>query len=288
MSGMLRGLLATSRPLSWINTAYPFAAAYLLAGGSVDWRWVVGAVFFLVPYNLVMYGVNDVFDYESDLRNPRKGGVEGAVLERSRHRQVLWACAVSALPFIVALALGGGLAANAALAVSVGALLAYSAPRLRFKERPFLDSLTSAVHFVSPAVYGWLLAGGQMDAPPLAAFGAFLFWGMASHALGAVQDIEPDRQAGLGSIATVLGARWSVRLVLAWYLLAGLLVATLPGPGALAGLLAVPYVVNAAPYANLTDGRSGEAHRAWVRFLWLNYLVGFLLTMLLIYMALRG
>lgn len=71
--GAARQLLASSRPLSWVNTAYPFAAAYLLAGGGVDLP-VVGTLFFLVPYNLLMYGVNDVFDHESDLRNPARAG----------------------------------------------------------------------------------------------------------------------------------------------------------------------------------------------------------------------
>lgn len=71
-----RTLLTASRPLSWINTAYPFAAVYLLTTGRVDVALVVGTLFFLVPYNLAMYGINDVFDYESDLANPRKGGAE--------------------------------------------------------------------------------------------------------------------------------------------------------------------------------------------------------------------
>ncbi|HBS75362.1 MAG TPA: prenyltransferase, partial [Microbacterium sp.] len=48
--------------------AYPFAAAYLLTARQIDLTFVVGTLFFLVPYNLAMYGVNDVFDYESDLR----------------------------------------------------------------------------------------------------------------------------------------------------------------------------------------------------------------------------
>ena len=77
---MIRQLLLSSRPLSWVNTAYPFAAAYLLTVREVDWVFIVGTIYFLVPYNLAMYGINDVFDYESDLRNPRKGGVEGDVL----------------------------------------------------------------------------------------------------------------------------------------------------------------------------------------------------------------
>ena len=74
-------LVLSSRPLSWINTAFPFAAAYLLTTGRFDATLVIGTIFFLVPYNLAMYGINDVFDYESDLRNPRKGGVEGALLD---------------------------------------------------------------------------------------------------------------------------------------------------------------------------------------------------------------
>ncbi len=69
--GRVRAVLASSRPVSWVNTAYPFGAAYLLAGGGVDLAFVVGVVYFLVPYNLLMYGLNDVFDYESDVRNPR-------------------------------------------------------------------------------------------------------------------------------------------------------------------------------------------------------------------------
>ena len=77
---MIRALFLTSRPLSWVNTAFPFAAAYLVTTREVDATLIVGTLFFLVPYNVAMYGINDVFDYASDLRNPRKGGVEGALL----------------------------------------------------------------------------------------------------------------------------------------------------------------------------------------------------------------
>lgn len=64
---------------------------------------VVGTVFFLIPYNLLMYGINDVFDYESDLRNPRKGGVEGIVLASRWHRLTLWWACLLPVPFVLAL-----------------------------------------------------------------------------------------------------------------------------------------------------------------------------------------
>jgi len=76
----LKQLFWSSRPVSWINTAYPFGATYIFITHKIDLIFLVGTLFFLIPYNLLMYGINDVFDYESDLRNPRKGGIEGALL----------------------------------------------------------------------------------------------------------------------------------------------------------------------------------------------------------------
>ena len=160
-TSLIRTLFVASRPLSWINTAYPFAAVYLLTTGEVDLALVIGTIFFLVPYNLAMYGVNDVFDYESDLANPRKGGAEGAKLPPRLHRATLVSAAVLAAPFVVALVIVGGQRPMswAVLAVSLFAALAYSVRGLRFKEIPVLDSITSSTHFVTPALYALALAG---------------------------------------------------------------------------------------------------------------------------------
>ncbi|WP_411719750.1 prenyltransferase [Mycetocola sp.] len=275
-------LLLSSRPLSWINTAFPFAAAYLLTTGSIDLALIVGTIFFLVPYNLAMYGINDVFDYESDLANPRKGGVEGAVLDRSLHRWTLLAAAVICIPFVVVLVLLGNPASWLVLAISLVAVVAYSAPGLRFKERPFLDSATSSTHFVSPAVYGLVLAGATPAPGLFALLAAFFLWGMASHAFGAVQDILPDREGGIASIATVMGAATTVRLALGAWTTAGLLMLFTEWPGPLGALLALPYVVAVLPYRSLPDADSERANRGWKHFLWLNFVVGFLVTMLLI------
>ena len=279
----LRMLLVASRPLSWVNTAYPFAAAYLLTAGQIDLTWIIGTLYFLVPYNLAMYGINDVFDYESDLRNPRKGGVEGALLDRSFHRVTLLAAIGSNVPFLVLLVLLGSPLSWLVLAVSVFAVVAYSAPGLRFKERPFLDSVTSSTHFVSPALYALVLAGADFTSGLWAVLGAFFLWGMASQAFGAVQDVLPDREGGISSIATVLGARAVVWFAAAAYLAAGLLMLLAPWPALLGSLLAVPYLLNLLPFLSITDEGSEQANAGWKRFLKLNFLTGFLVTMLLIW-----
>ncbi len=281
-----RQLLLSSRPVSWINTAYPFAAATVLTTGRIDATLIVGTVFFLIPYNLAMYGINDVFDYESDLRNPRKGGAHGAVLERRLHATTLWAAALSCLPFVVYLALVGTPISWLVLAISLFFVVFYSAPPLRLKERPVADSVTSSIHFFSPAVYGLVLAGATWTWQLSAVIVAFALWGIASHAFGAVQDVVADREADISSIATVFGARTTVRLAIAGYATAGVAMFGTAWPGPLAALLALPYIVTVWPYRNVADQDAERATRGWDRFLWLNQFTGFAVTLLLIWYAL--
>jgi 4-hydroxybenzoate polyprenyltransferase len=280
---VLRALFVSSRPLSWVNTAFPFAAAYLVATRTIDPVLIAGTIYFLIPYNLAMYGINDVFDYESDLRNPRKGGVEGALLDRRMHRPILIAALITNIPFLAYLVIVGSPLSWLVLAVSVLAVIAYSAPKLRFKERPFLDSLTSSTHFVSPAVFGLVLAGAVFTPRLWLLLGAFFLWGVASHAFGAVQDVIADREGNIASVATVIGARKTVRLSVLAYLAAGILLLFVGWPGDLAAVLALPYAVSCAQFWNVTDAASESANRGWKRFLLLNFVTGFFVTLLLIW-----
>lgn len=282
---MLRALFVSSRPLSWVNTAFPFAAAYLLTTREVDATLVIGTLYFLIPYNLAMYGINDVFDYESDLRNPRKGGVEGALLDTSMHRPTLWAAAITNIPFLIYLLAVGNPLSWLVLAVSVFAVIAYSAKGLRFKEKPFIDSLTSSTHFVSPALYGLVLAGAVFTPQLWTVLAAFFLWGIASHAFGAVQDVIADREASISSIATVIGARATVRVSVVAYALAGVLLVFSSWPGPIAAVLALPYAVSCAQFWNITDANAESANRGWKRFLYLNFATGFVVTMLMIWWA---
>lgn len=279
----LRRLFVISRPISWVNTAYPFAAGYLLTGGQLSPLFFIASFYFLIPYNLLMYGVNDVFDYESDLRNARKGGIEGAVAAKRFHPTILKAAVASNLPFLAVMLLLGNAVSALVLAGLVFFVIAYSLAGLRFKERPFLDSVTSSLHFCGPLIYALSLAG--FSQPAWLAVGAFFLWGMASHAFGAVQDIVPDRSAGLGSIATVIGGRATVWLALGLYLISLALAAQLGPVGLVTAAAGLLYAANLLPYLAITDHTSAVANAGWRRFLWINYLVGAVLTISLIYQA---
>lgn len=280
---MLRGILLASRPVSWVNTAFPYGLAYLLGGGGLDWLFILGVVFFLVPYNIALYGINDVFDYESDIRNPRKGGIEGAVLPTSMHRPLLWASALSTAPLLVVLFAAGTWASAGWLTLTMAAVVAYSAPLLRFKERPIVDSITSSAHFTGPALVGATIAGGPVSVYFILAVISFFLWGMASHAFGAVQDVRADREAGLSSVATAFGARATTRASAVVYLFAAVLLFLLPAPAPVVGVAGLGYVAITARYWFITDDSCAQANSSWRIFLALNYLTGAVVTMTVVW-----
>ena len=279
----LTSLFWSSRPVSWVNTAFPFFAAYLFVSEQIDLTLIIGTIFFFIPYNFLMYGINDVFDYESDLRNPRKGGIEGALLDPKFHKTTILTSLGLALGFVIYLLWVGSDAADFWLLLTVFAVLAYSVPKLRFKERPFLDSFTSAVHFVGPMVYGLVLAGSNLaDPKAIAAIAAFMAWGMASHAFGAVQDVRADREAGIKSVATQIGARNTVRFAFALYIVAALAIMTIGWHGVVASIAVMPYLVIISPYLNITDADCERANGGWKRFIWLNFFAGALISLVVI------
>jgi 4-hydroxybenzoate polyprenyltransferase len=273
-------LFRVSRPISWINTAFPFAAGYVMLGGSIDPLFILATLFFLIPYNVVMYGINDVFDYESDIQNPRKGSIEGAVEAKQFHPFILWSCAILSIPFIIALAFFMPLPALMTLAVVMFFVIAYSIKGLRFKEVPFLDSITSSLHFVGPLLIAAACFGFPSAAWPFIT--SFLLWGLASHAFGAVQDIIPDRKGGLHSIATVIGARATIWFSTLCYALSCIIVIAQGGLSTAVGIVGLSYIANVIPYLTITDKTSGVSNKGWRRFIWVNYFVGAVVTVVLI------
>ena len=272
-------LLTSSRPLSWVNTAFPFAAGYLYFTGSFDVTLVIGTIFFLIPYNLLMYGINDVYDYESDMQNPRKGGVEGAVVDKKFHKLLLGWSYLLSLPFVIILAV---LAPSSilVLAACLFFVIAYSAKGLRFKEIPFLDSITSSLHFVGPLIYALSIVGWPVMGWP--AVIAFFAWGIASQSLGAIQDIAYDKKAGIGSIGTAIGERPTVYFSFICYVVAVALLIPYgihAVPIAIAGL---GYAANLVPAIIRKRATGIEARAAWKRFLWINYIAGAVVTITLI------
>ena len=279
----LREVLKVSRPLSWFNTVFGYAGGAFVAGGSLrSPRNLLGLAYFALPYNLTLYGINDICDYPSDRLNPRKNSVEGGLLPPETHRPMLALIAALNAPTLPPLLALGDRRANAIFGFLLATTVAYSAPPPRLKEVAGIDSFISATHYVTPFVYG--LAMNRAATYPAREIAAFVAWCMASQSFGAIQDVEFDREVGSGSIATAIGPRSTAVAATMLYLLTVGLVLSGPGtPGKRrAGALTIlPYAANTALF--LRDPRPERANRHWRRFLGLNLWAGGAFTIILLW-----
>ena len=279
----IKEALFVSRPVSWINTAAPFLVGYLITVQSLDITAIIGLLYFLFPYNLLMYGVNDIYDYESDIKNPRKNSVEGALLPKNKHNQ-LWAyIALTNLPFIIYFLAIGSPLVKAAIVIIIILCLSYSAKPLRFKEVPFLDSINSSLHFVGPFIFGLAFTNEVSNYWPVII--AFLCWGIASQAFGSIQDIKSDRAAKIRSIGTFLGARRTNTYSLIMYSISCVIILLFYFPESLlASMLLGIYILNVLIFRKYkSDARSNQYHRGWQNFMWINLIVGFGICQILLF-----
>jgi 4-hydroxybenzoate polyprenyltransferase len=156
-----------------------------------------------LPFNLLIYGVNDVFDQETDAKNPRKGTLQGARISPEEVRTIALGVLLTNLPFLIYFVLF--LPPAAILWMLLYALLftGYSVPPARFKARPYFDSFSNAA-YAFPLVFVPLALSAPVVWP--AAFG-LMAWSAAKHTFDAVQDVDEDSRVGIETTAVRLGPK---------------------------------------------------------------------------------
>ena len=187
----------------WINTVGPAVVGMWLSGALWRWETLPLLLWLTLPFNLLIYGVNDVFDQETDAKNPRKGSLEGARIEPREVNPILTGVLLTNLPFLLYFSIFTPAGAILWMLVYAGVFVGYSAPPLRFKARPYLDSLSNAA-YAFPLVFTPLALGASPIWP--AALG-LMAWSAAKHTFDAVQDIDEDREVGIVTTAVRLGPR---------------------------------------------------------------------------------
>ena len=221
---MIRWLIKISRPRFWVYITGPFLIGVVAAVPIQSWPLIILlGVYFTFPANLLIYGINDIFDYETDKHNPKKISYETLVKPKEQKKLWRW-IAITNAPFLLLLPLLGN---NGRWAVA-GFLffgIFYSMPPIRAKVRPLLDSIFNVL-YIFPGIVGYAVVSKTL--PSLYLCLAAAFWCMAMHAYSAVPDIEADRKAKIDTIATKLGKTGTLLFCLACYgLAAGLTVSVL-------------------------------------------------------------
>jgi 4-hydroxybenzoate polyprenyltransferase len=262
-------VLTLSRPRFWLYLAGPVVVGVAYGanalGDLASLRAVVLFAYFLVPANVYLYGINDVFDRDVDAENPKKKGRE------ARFTGDAWVVVVVAVAGVLVAPLALAVPAIAWPYLAAYALLAteYSAPPLRFKTTPLLDSVSNGL-YVLPGAGAYAAVAGSHP-PAFALAGAWL-WTMAMHTFSAIPDIDPDREAGIDTTATWLGERRTYAYCTVVWSVAAVTFALVDWR--LGALLAV------YPVFVVWVGRSSvRVERAYWWFPALNTVVGMLLTL---------
>lgn len=175
--------------------------------------------FFSYPANLMIYGVNDIYDYETDKHNPKKIEYEELVEPKDQDK-LWWTIALWVIPFA---SVFFWLPVNASIAflIFICTSVYYSATPIRAKANPPLDIIFSSVIYISPAVVGFF-ATGNANISWLGVLGGLL-WAMAMQTYSAVPDIESDTKGGVRTLATVLGQNAALWFCFVAYLSAAII-----------------------------------------------------------------
>ncbi len=236
MTSLLHLAYRVSRVRFWLYLGGTYLVGYMIGVAntyllpepsfSVLWKFVdpffvLHLIYFILPANIFLYGVNDISDKDTDAFNPKKNDKEYRAVKQDE-RKLYGLVFVSFLYGAVLVAFQPTMVARFIFLSWMALSFLYSAPPLRLKARPALDFLSNML-YVLPAI----LAFHQLtlDIPPILPLLAAFSWAWAMHLFSAIPDIEADRKAGIQTTAVVLGKRLSLVLCfIFWTFFAGTLV----------------------------------------------------------------
>jgi geranylgeranylglycerol-phosphate geranylgeranyltransferase len=247
-----------------------FASAMFLSRGEAVW-WRI-ALCFLVPTLGWLAGLyaGDYYDRDLDaIAKPHRPVPSGRVLPRE---------AFSFMVFYILLGYALALVLSPiSLAIAVVTTVSGIAYSKTFKKKAILGNFDRGllavltVLFSGAAVHG--LSGAGWTVATL--LGLFFFHDSSSNLVGAIRDLEGDREAGYRTVPVVYGIPRSVwissALALSWMVLALILFAYYHQSGVALGLFAVSFVITCLVFGlmilnrtYLTRQQALGAHKAMV------------------------
>src|SRR5712691_7319271 len=137
-------LFKTSRPYGWIIYSSFSLYGVFVSRAKVTPLYLLQFVLLTFPVCLFVFGINDIYDFQSDRLNSRKQLIEGIVLQPRSHAFVRRAaiCAGIVLTFSSLMTLN--FANIFGMFMLLFSAFMYSAPPFRLKEKPIVDSLSNA------------------------------------------------------------------------------------------------------------------------------------------------
>lgn len=162
-----------------------------------------------IPTCFIMFGLNDIYDVESDKLNSRKKEkMYGIIINKEDISEIKkLSLFFSIIIFLVSL-FSFNLIHIFLTIIALISVYIYSVPPIRIKGRPIIDSLFNMLFLYLPFAIGYSLSGSLGFLNPQ--FILFSLTGSAAHAIFAVSDIDSDKKVGIKTIATEYGHVFSL------------------------------------------------------------------------------
>ena len=265
----LKYIFKLSRPRFWLYLAGPALVGMVYASTKpaelLTLNNLIVFLYFLLPANVMLYGINDFFDRDIDEENPKKEGKEASYRSSKLVDGLIGFSTALAIP----LALMLPERTYPLMLVFLGLSYQYSAPPLRFKTTPYLDSISNGLYAMPFLITYSFISGGLPSIWVI--LGAWL-WTMAMHTFSAIPDIQPDREAGITTTATYLGRPGAYGYVTAVWIMTALSMGVHSlGLGLV--FLVYPVLSTGIFFADLDDSR------AYWWFPFINAFTGMVITM---------
>jgi 4-hydroxybenzoate polyprenyltransferase len=213
--------LKASRPGLWFQTLWLYTlptSRLPLLHSPIFW---LGLIYVTFPLNFLVYGWNDIVDFDNDQRNPRKDSfLFGARGSREELASLPLAIALSQAPFLVLFILLRGWIMVALLGGMFLVNLLYNLPRSGWRGRPPLELINQAGYLLLLPLSVLL---NQTPTISWAAVGYLVLFCTHSHLMGEVMDVVPDALANRRTSARALGVKWTKTLILVMVVVEGLL-----------------------------------------------------------------
>ena len=245
-------LLLISRPIFYLPVILTYLCGVLYSGAQNWLAFLVFSILVVPLLCLVTFGLNDIYDIDSDIINLRKGGVYGAKLSKYEIPKLLSYLVFASLICLVAFLILGLYAAALTLAAVIGISFAYSVPPIRLKSRPIIDSLSNGLAVVLIFLCGyWSVMIANTNLPKISLLASIFLISSTLHAIFAVVDYDTDKQLHEMTIAIYLGKTKTILLIIGAIITSALLLifGFSPSPEL---LLTVLYVISFALIFGLT------------------------------------
>lgn len=228
MKSFFSFLFKVSRFRFWIYTGGTYVVGYALGFTALpDFfrpEYYLYLFYFFIPANIFIYGVNDYWDEETDVLNPKKDEKEYRVKKNEKKRLLNVIYLVTGFSLI--LLLFQNIPEKIIFTIFLLLSYFYSAKPLRFKEKPFLD-FSSNYLYIMPGIFAYYLASHSIPSL-IILMGAYLHIS-AMHIFSAIPDIKYDADANIKTTPVFIGERASLLLCLIFWLGLSIIVVNLTG-----------------------------------------------------------